>query len=171
MLESELFGYAEGAFTGAKRGGKMGLFEAAAGGTLFLDEISEMGHRAPGQAAPRPPGAAVPPGGRGQGAGGRRAGDRRLQRLLPDYVAEGKFGRICTTASTPLPCTSRPCGSGPGDIPLLARTILDELGHRLRRPFTLTDDAVECLQAHDWPGNVRELRNALEFSAYLTPSG
>ena len=42
MLESELFGYAEGAFTGAKRGGKMGLFAAAAGGTLFLDEISEM---------------------------------------------------------------------------------------------------------------------------------
>lgn len=42
MLESELFGYVEGAFTGAKKGGKIGLFEAAAGGTLFLDEISEM---------------------------------------------------------------------------------------------------------------------------------
>ena len=42
MLESELFGYVEGAFTGAKKGGKLGLFEAAAGGTLFLDEISEM---------------------------------------------------------------------------------------------------------------------------------
>ena len=171
MLESELFGYAEGAFTGAKRGGKMGLFEAAAGGTLFLDEISEMDIglqakllRVLQERRFRPVGAVK-----------ELEADVRViaacNASLPDYVAEGKFRKDLYYRLNTFALHIPPLRERPGDIPLLARTILDELGHRLRRPFTLTDDAVECLQAHDWPGNVRELRNALEFSAYLTPSG
>ena len=62
-------------------------------------------------------------------------------------------------------------GKNASYIPALAQAILEDFSHKLRRPFTLTEDAVTCLQAHDWPGNVRELRNVLEFSAYLTPSG
>lgn len=171
MLESELFGYAEGAFTGAKRGGKMGLFEAAAGGTLFLDEISEMDIglqakllRVLQERRFRPMGAVK-----------ELEADVRViaacNASLPDYVAEGKFRKDLYYRLNTFALHIPPLRERPGDIPLLARTILDELGHRLRRPFTLTDDAVECLQAHEWPGNVRELRNALEFSAYLTPSG
>ncbi len=171
MLESELFGYAEGAFTGAKRGGKMGLFEAAAGGTLFLDEISEMDIglqakllRVLQERRFRPVGAVK-----------ELEADVRViaacNASLPDYVAEGKFRKDLYYRLNTFALHIPPLRERPGDIPLLARTILDELGHRLRRPFTLTDDAVECLQAHEWPGNVRELRNALEFSAYLTPSG
>lgn len=171
MLESELFGYAEGAFTGAKRGGKMGLFEAAAGSTLFLDEISEMDIglqakllRVLQERRFRPVGAVK-----------ELEADVRViaacNASLPDYVAEGKFRKDLYYRLNTFALHIPPLRERPGDIPLLARTILDELGHRLRRPFTLTDDAVECLQAHDWPGNVRELRNALEFSAYLTPSG
>ena len=171
MLESELFGYAEGAFTGAKRGGKMGLFEAAAGGTLFLDEISEMDIglqakllRVLQERRFRPVGAVK-----------ELEADVRViaacNASLPDYVAERKFRKDLYYRLNTFALHIPPLRERPGDIPLLARTILDELGHRLRRPFTLTDDAVECLQAHDWPGNVRELRNALEFSAYLTPSG
>ena len=171
MLESELFGYAEGAFTGAKRGGKMGLFEAAAGGTLFLDEISEMDIglqakllRVLQERRFRPVGAVK-----------ELEADVRViaacNASLPDYVAEGKFRKDLYYRLNTFALHIPPLRERPGDIPLLARTILDELGHRLRRPFTLTDDAVACLQAHDWPGNVRELRNALEFSAYLTPSG
>ena len=171
MLESELFGYAEGAFTGAKRGGKMGLFEAAAGGTLLLDEISEMDIglqakllRVLQERRFRPVGAVK-----------ELEADVRViaacNASLPDYVAEGKFRKDLYYRLNTFALHIPPLRERPGDIPLLARTILDELGHRLRRPFTLTDDAVECLQAHDWPGNVRELRNALEFSAYLTPSG
>ena len=171
MLESELFGYAEGAFTGAKRGGKMGLFEAAAGGTLFLDEISEMDIGLQAKLLSvlqerrfRPVGAVK-----------ELEADVRViaacNASLPDYVAEGKFRKDLYYRLNTFALHIPPLRERPGDIPLLARTILDELGHRLRRPFTLTDDAVECLQAHDWPGNVRELRNALEFSAYLTPSG
>ena len=171
MLESELFGYAEGAFTGAKRGGKMGLCAAAAGGTLFLDEISEMDIglqakllRVLQERRFRPVGAVK-----------ELEADVRViaacNASLPDYVAEGKFRKDLYYRLNTFALHIPPLRERPGDIPLLARTILDELGHRLRRPFTLTDDAVECLQAHDWPGNVRELRNALEFSAYLTPSG
>ena len=171
LLESELFGYAEGAFTGAKRGGKLGLFEAAAGGTLFLDEISEMDIglqakllRVLQERRFRPVGAVK-----------ELEADVRViaacNASLPDYVAEGKFRKDLYYRLNTFALHIPPLRERPGDIPLLARTILDELGHRLRRPFTLTDDAVECLQAHDWPGNVRELRNALEFSAYLTPSG
>ena len=171
MLESELFGYAEGAFTGAKRGGTLGRFAAAAGGTLFLDEISEMDIglqakllRVLQERRFRPVGAVK-----------ELEADVRViaacNASLPDYVAEGKFRKDLYYRLNTFALHIPPLRERPGDIPLLARTILDELGHRLRRPFTLTDDAVECLQAHDWPGNVRELRNALEFSAYLTPSG
>lgn len=58
LLESELFGYVEGAFTGTSKGGKMGLFEQAHGGTLFLDEVGEISMSDPNQASPCPAGAA-----------------------------------------------------------------------------------------------------------------
>lgn len=171
MLESELFGYAEGAFTGAKRGGKVGLFEAAAGGTLFLDEISEMDVglqakllRALQEHTIRP-------------VGGIKevAVDVRViaacNANLPEYVAEGKFRKDLYYRLSTFPLHIPPLRERPGDIPALAQAILEDFSHKLRRPFTLTEDAVTCQQSHDWPGNVRELHNVLEFSAYLTPSG
>ena len=171
MLESELFGYVEGAFTGAKRGGKMGLFEAAAGGTLFLDEISEMDIglqakllRALQEHTIRP-------------VGGLKEVEVDVRVIaacnadLPAYVAAGKFRKDLYYRLNTFPIHIPPLRERPGDIPALAQAILEDFSHKLRRPFRLTDDAVVCLQAHDWPGNVRELRNVLEFSAYLTPSG
>lgn len=171
MLESELFGYAEGAFTGAKRGGKVGLFEASAGGTLFLDEISEMDVglqakllRALQEHCVRPVGSIK-----------EVEVDVRViaacNANLPDYVAAGKFRKDLYYRLNTCPIHIPPLRERPGDIPALAQAILEDFSHKLRRPFTLTEDAVTCLQAHDWPGNVRELRNVLEFSAYLTPSG
>ena len=171
MLESELFGYVEGAFTGAKRGGKIGLFEAAAGGTLFLDEISEMDLglqakllRALQEHSIRPVGGIkeVPVDVRVIAA---------CNANLPDYVAEGKFRKDLYYRLNTFPLHIPPLRERPGDIPALANSILKDFSHKLRRSFTLTEDAIACLQAHSWPGNVRELRNVLEFSAYLTPSG
>ena len=143
MLESELFGYVEGAFTGAKRGGKMGLFEAAAGGTLFLDEISEMDIglqakllRALQERRFRPVG----------GVKEIEADVRVIAACnadLPDYVEQGKFRKDLYYRLSTFPIHIPPLRERPGDIPALARTILEELSHRLRRPFTLTDDAVE----------------------------
>ena len=171
MLESELFGYAEGAFTGAKRGGKMGLFEAAAGGTLFLDEISEMDIGLQAKLLRVLQERRVRP------VGGLKEVDVDVRVIaacnadLPQYVRDGKFRKDLYYRLSTFPLHIPPLRERPADISPLANSILNELSHKLRRPFTLTDDAVECLQAHDWPGNVRELRNALEFSAYLTPSG
>ena len=90
---------------------------------------------------------------------------------LPDYVDQGKFRKDLYYRLNTFPIHIPPLRERTGDIPALAAAILDQLSHKLRRPFTLTDEAVRLLQAHSWPGNVRELRNVLEFSAYLTPSG
>ena len=171
MLESELFGYVEGAFTGAKKGGKLGLFEAAAGGTLFLDEISEMDLALQAKLLRVLQERRIRP------VGGVREIDVDVRVIaacnasLPDYVDQGKFRKDLYYRLNTFPIHIPPHRERTGDIPALAAAILDQLSHKLRRPFTLTDEAVRLLQAHSWPGNVRELRNVLEFSAYLTPSG
>lgn len=171
MLESELFGYVEGAFTGAKKGGKLGLFEAAAGGTLFLDEISEMDLALQAKLLRVLQERRIRP------VGGVKEIDVDVRVIaacnagLPDYVDQGKFRKDLYYRLNTFPIHIPPLRERTGDIPALAAAILDQLSHKLRRPFTLTDEAVRLLQAHSWPGNVRELRNVLEFSAYLTPSG
>ena len=171
MLESELFGYVEGAFTGAKKGGKLGLFEAAAGGTLFLDEISEMDLGLQAKLLRVLQERRIRP------VGGVKEIDVDVRVIaacnagLPDYVDQGTFRKDLYYRLNTFPIHIPPLRERTGDIPALAAAILDQLSHKLRRPFTLTDEAVRLLQAHSWPGNVRELRNVLEFSAYLTPSG
>ena len=171
LLESELFGYAEGAFTGAKRGGKLGLFEAAAGGTLFLDEISEMDIGLQAKLLRVLQERRVRP------VGGLKEIDVDVRVIaacnadLPQYVRDGKFRKDLYYRLNTFPLHIPPLRERPADISPLANSILNELSQKLRRPFTLTVDAAERLRAHDWPGNVRELRNVLEFSAYLTPSG
>ena len=160
-----------GPLPGPKRGGKLGLFEAAAGGTLFLDEISEMDLalqakllRALQERKVRP-------------VGGVKELDTDVRVIaacnanLPDYVAQGRFRKDLYYRLSTFPVHIPPLRERPGDIPALADAILDDLSRKLHRSFSLTGDAVSRLQAHDWPGNVRELRNVLEFSAYLSSSG
>lgn len=171
ILESELFGYAEGAFTGAKKGGKMGLFEAANGGTLFLDEISEMDIslqakllRALQERRIRP-------------VGSVKEVDVDVRVIaacnadLPAYIAAGKFRPDLYYRLSTFPIHIPPLRERISDIPPLTNTILAELSHKLRRSISLTDEAMEALCRHSWPGNVRELRNVLEFSAYLSRDG
>jgi len=171
MLESELFGYVEGAFTGAKKGGKIGLFEAAAGGTLFLDEISELDLslqakllRALQERQIRPVGSVK-----------EIDIDVRIiaacNAKLSDYIQAGKFRKDLYYRLNTFPIQIPPLRERTADIPSLAYTVLDEFSRKLRRSITITEEAIAILQSHDWPGNVRELRNVLEFSAYLAPGG
>lgn len=171
MLESELFGYVEGAFTGAKKGGKIGLFEAANGGTLFLDEVSEIDLglqakllRALQERRVRPIGAVK-----------EVEVDVRVIAAcnadLEQYVSEGKFRKDLYYRLNTFTIHTPPLRERYEDIPPLAEAILGELSRKLRRPVTLESDSIEILQAHDWPGNVRELRNVLESSAYLAQDG
>ena len=170
-LESELFGYVEGAFTGAKRGGKIGLFEAASGGTLFLDEVSEMdlGLQAKLLRALQE--------GRVRPVGGVEEVEADVRLIcasnadLQSYIAAGKFRRDLYYRLSTFQIHIPPLRERRGDIPALAFVILQELSKKLKRSVTISPEALDILTAHDWPGNVRELRNVLEFSAYLSENG
>ena len=170
-LESELFGYVEGSFTGAKRGGKIGLFEAANGGTLFLDEVSEMDYslqakllRAIQEGRIRPVG----------GVNEIEVDVRLISASNADlnaYIQQGKFRRDLYYRLSTFQIHIPPLRERRQDIPALTDVILSELSQKLKRSITITPEARRCLALHDWPGNVRELRNVLEFSAYLSDNG
>lgn len=163
LLTSELFGYAEGAFTGARRGGMIGKIEAADGGTLFLDEIGEMPKDL------QPHFLRVLESGEVYRIGETRprkvnfrlvaATNRDLRR----EVEEGRFRmdlfyRVAVT-SIAIPALRERAA----DIPYLAEHLVQELAKRQGLlPRRLSPRAIEVLQAYAWPGNVRELRNVIE---------
>lgn len=170
-LESELFGYVEGAFTGAKRGGKMGLFEAANGGTLFLDEVSEMGMELQAKLL------RVIQEGQFRPVGGVQELETDVRIIsasnadLQKYIEDGRFRRDLFYRLSTFQIRIPPLRERRGDIPVLARTILSDLAVKLKRRAEISPEALECLTEHDWPGNVRELRNVLEASVYLSADG
>lgn len=171
LLESELFGYMGGAFTGAEKKGKVGIFEAARGGTLFLDEISEVDFefqskllRALQEHRIRP-------------VGGTKEIPVDVRIIcacnadLQDYVQKGKFRKDLYYRINIFTINIPPLRERKEDIPQLVEYLLGELSEKIRVPLQITDEAMECLLRHDWPGNVRELRNILEFGAYLSENG
>jgi len=171
ILESELFGYVEGAFTGAKKGGKIGLFEAATKGTIFLDEISEMDIslqanllRVLQEQKIRPVGGVE-----------ERSVDVRIIAAcnveLLKYIEEGRFRRDLYYRLSIFPITIPPLRERKGDIEALVTLILSELGKKQYRSLSIEEGALKKLHSYDWPGNVRELRNVLEFVSYLSDEG
>jgi transcriptional regulator of acetoin/glycerol metabolism len=160
LLESELFGYAPGAFTGAARSGSVGRFEAADGGTLFLDEIGELSAAA--QAALL---RALQEGEISRlGAVAPRRVDVRViaatQRNPDVAVRDGVLRRDLYYRLAVLPCEVPPLRTRREDIPLLVERFLE----RAALELGVTRPRVEAgvwarLEAHEWPGNVRELEN------------
>jgi transcriptional regulator with PAS, ATPase and Fis domain len=166
LLESELFGYERGAFTGAQQA-KAGQIELASRGVLFLDEVSEMSVAAQAKFLRFL-----------QEREFQRLGGTRLQKAnvrviaasnrdLGEAVAQRTFREDLLyrlqVFDIPLP----PLRERIGDVPLLAEQFLEELGETIGRTPVLAEDALEALLAHSWPGNVRELRNVLERAAIL----
>ncbi len=163
LLASELFGYVEGAFTGARKGGLMGKIEAANGGTLFLDEIGEM----PLDLQPHLLRVLE----QGEiyrlGENGPRKVNFRLiaatHRDLRQEVAAGRFRmdfyyRVAVT-SIRIPSLRERCG----DVRLLATHFVELFRERHGAgPRGLDDALLAALEAYAWPGNVRELRNVIE---------
>jgi two-component system response regulator GlrR len=170
LLESELFGHARGAFTGAVQAHK-GLFQTADGGTLFLDEIGDMPLplqvkllRVLQEGEVRPVGStqAVPVDVRVISATHR---DLDAQRVNGQF-REDLYYRL-NVVSLHLP----PLSERREDIPLLAAYILRKLAERYRKPVpTLAPDAMALLVAAPWPGNVRQLVNLLEHAVALAPT-
>jgi two-component system response regulator AtoC len=158
LLESELFGHAKGAFTGA-HAARAGLFEQADGGTLFLDEIGDL--PAPLQAKllrVLQEGAIRRLGGAKEEPVDVRIVAASAQPLSPPRFREDLYYRLAVVHLHVPPLRERA-----EDVPLLVDHLLDALCARMRLPRPLVDpDAMRVLLAHPWPGNVRQLENVLE---------
>ena len=167
LLESELFGYERGAFTGADKR-KVGFFEAADGGTLFLDEIGDM--PLPLQAKllrvlERKVITRV-------GGTNEVATDARLiaatHRNLDGDVRAGRFRQDLLFRIGGFTIAVPPLRDRPSEIiPLAEHFVRTAAAEQARIPPALSDDARDALAGYDWPGNVRELRNALERALVL----
>jgi len=171
LLESELFGYEKGAFTGATAA-KPGSLDQAAGGVLFLDEVGEMSLLVQAKLL------RVLEEREFQRLGGTRPvkADLRLvaasNRDLPAAIARGQFREDLYYRLHVFAIRLPPLRERPEDIPELAAAFLGELGTAMGlRAAGLSREAQEKLLAHSWPGNVRELRNALERALILCEGG
>ncbi|MDF2499691.1 MAG: norR 23 [Anaerosporomusa subterranea] len=169
LLESELFGYVEGAFTGARKGGKLGLFELAHGGTIFLDEIGELSPEIQSRLLRVLQEKEIM----------RIADDRIIpidvrvisatNRDLLELVREGKFRQDLFYRVHVLGVRVPPLRERTEDIPLIFEHYLTRFTkmakmHKNKR-FTLTPTAIKALDSYPWPGNIRQLRNVAEVMA------
>ena len=164
LLESELFGYEEGAFTGAKKGGKLGLFEIAEKGTIFLDEIGEMPYELQAKLL-------------------RVLMEREVMRIggvnvikvdvrviaatnknLMQLACEGLFREDLYYRINVLPLPLPPLRERKEDIPLLVEAFLQDFGGEKQ----LTPKILKVLKAYSWPGNIRELHNCIEYMYQLS---
>ncbi len=162
LLESELFGYEEGAFTGAKKGGKQGLFELAHGGTIFLDEIGEMSVHLQSRLL-------------------RILQDRMVLRIggesiipvnvriiaatnrnLKALIDKGEFREDLYYRLNTLPLFVPPLRRRSGDIPVLTDYFLRKHSHLNPKVRKFDSEAIKALEKYDWPGNVRELEHVIE---------
>jgi len=171
LIGSELFGYEEGAFTGAKRGGKPGKFELANGGTLFLDEIGDMPLDQ-------------------QTALLRVIQEKKVARIGSDKMIPVNVRLICATNKNlrqevekgtfredlfyrlnVISIIIPPLRNRVSDIPLLFEHFLQKLTRDWGYKFYVEPEVLECLKRYSWPGNVRELQNIVERAALLAENG
>ena len=171
LLESELFGYEKGAFSGASAGGKAGLFELADGGTLLLDEIGDLPLDLQAKLLRALQNREI------TRVGGTRARrlDIRILSLtnsnLREKVAAGTFRRDLFYRLNVIPIQIPPLRERREDIPELIAYFLERYRRKYRREITLTPGSMEILRRYSWPGNVRELENALEYLSLCCPEG
>jgi PAS domain S-box-containing protein/TyrR family helix-turn-helix protein len=168
LLESELFGYDPGAFTGAQRDGKIGLLEAAQKGTVFLDEISEV-----------PLSIQVKLLRFIQEKTLRRLGSHKEKEIdtriiaasnqdLKEHIRHGRFREDLYYRLNVINIAIPPLRERREDIPLLAAHFLEVFNKKFGRQKQLTPQMLSMLVAHAWPGNVRELENIMERFTVLS---
>lgn len=163
LLESELFGYAEGSFTGAKKGGKLGLFEHAHNGTLFLDEIEGMSHTLQIKLLRVLQEKEI-----------IRVGDDRIVNVdvriiaasnenIKEMVNKGSFRKDLYYRLNALPLEIPPLRCRQGDVMVLANHLIEEIG----ADFVISAEAQRAFNEYKWDGNIRELRNIIEYLNYV----
>lgn len=171
LLESELFGYEEGAFTGAKKGGKIGKFELANGGTIFLDEIGDMPLHLQTKLL-------------------RVIQERTIERVgssrsinidvriiaathkdLNQMVKNGEFRIDLFYRLNVIPLSIPPLRERKEDIEILIRYILDKFNYKIGKNINdISGGVLNVLKSYSWPGNVRELENVLEYAVNMESS-
>jgi len=168
LLESELFGYEEGAFTGGRRGGKRGKFELAHQGTLFLDEIGDM------PVSMQVKLLRVLQDGYVEKIGGEqkvRADVRVItatNQNLEIKIEDKTFRKDLYYRLNVLPVVIPPLRDRREDIPALAYLFLEELNDKYEPRRDIAPETLACLQRYSWPGNIRELKNVLGRSFMTT---
>lgn len=167
LIESELFGYEEGAFTGAKKGGKIGKFELAHSGTIFLDEIGDMSYTMQAKLL------RVLQEKEFERVGGTKTIkiDIRViaatNRDLESMITKGTFRRDLYYRLNIVPLNLTPLRERKDDILALAKTFLHQFGQEVGHQLTLSPQVVRFFQEYDWPGNIRELQNVLEHASIV----
>ncbi|HBE3217714.1 TPA: sigma-54-dependent transcriptional regulator [Escherichia coli] len=172
LLESELFGYVKGAFTGASANGKTGLIQAANTGTLFLDEIGDMPLMLQAKLLRAIEAREILP----IGASSPIQVDIRIisatNQNLAQFIAEGKFREDLFYRLNVIPIILPPLRERQEDIELLVHYFLHLHTRRLGSVYPgIAPDVVEILRKHRWPGNLRELSNLMEYLVNVVPSG
>lgn len=170
LLEAELFGYTEGAFTGAVRGGKIGLFESAQGGTLFLDEIGDCPYDIQVKILRALENNEI-----------RKVGETKkidlnvriiaaTNKNLPQMVEKGLFREDLFFRLNVLPLHIKPLRERLEDIKPLCEFFIDKINKKYNIKRVLSTTALENLKNYSWQGNVRELRNIIERLSILSDS-
>ncbi|MFT9486570.1 MAG: sigma 54-interacting transcriptional regulator [Tepidibacillus sp.] len=170
LLESELFGYEEGSFTGAVKGGKKGLFEQADTGTLFLDEIGEISPQIQVRLLRVLQEKAV----RRVGGNKEVPVDVRIiaatHQNLEEMISKKLFREDLYYRLNVIPLRIPPLRERPKDIPLIAQHLIQKIGIKLNKlQVYLSKEAIEYMMAQKWPGNVRQLENTLERIINVIP--
>lgn len=164
LIESELFGYEEGSFTGAKKNGKTGLFQLAQGGTLFLDEIGELEYGLQGKLLRVLQEKSI----RKIGGSKEIPIDVRLicatNKNLEQMIEENTFRRDLYYRIAIMPMSIPPLREKKNDIKAIAEKFLSDLSMKYRKEVRLNGNALKVLKEYDWPGNIRELKNIIEFT-------
>lgn len=172
LLESELFGYVKGAFTGANNRGKVGKFELANNGTIFLDEIGEMPLKLQAKLLRVLQNKTI-----------QRIGSNETIKLdvkiisatnrdLETLVEEGKFREDLYFRLCVIPIEIPPLRKRKEDIELLINYFIRQYSHNMgKTDFSIDDNTMEKLVEYHWPGNVRELENTIEYLANIANSG
>ncbi len=168
LIESELFGYDKGAFTGASREGRHGLFDEANGGSIFLDEIGDASLQTQSKLL------RVLQEGVFKRVGGSRNIHVNVRHIaatnkdLTNLIKEGKFREDLFYRLNTFTVKIPPLRERLGDIDLLVKHFLEEHQETRKQKLRLSRDSLSLMQSYDWPGNVRELKGVIDFAATMS---
>lgn len=171
LLESELFGYEEGSFTGAKKGGKIGMFQASDGGTLFLDEIGEMPLQMQAKLLRVLQDKKVKKVGSNEAKPVNVRIIAATNRDLEAMVREGTFRDDLYFRLNVISVNIPPLRERVEDLPMLVEVLIDKVsGNPYMDARGISPEAMEYIKKYPWPGNVRELENVIEHAANFVGS-